>query len=57
MIPLLADVAYQQPNEWNYVFAGWILVALGLIVYTVLMLRRGRQLSKQVPPEDRRWMS
>ncbi len=58
VVALLADAAaYQQPNEWNYVIAGWSLVALGIVAYIVVTLRRGRQLARQLPPEDRRWMS
>jgi hypothetical protein len=40
----------------GYVFAGYGLVFGTLIAYSVRTLLRGRALSKQVPPEDRRWM-
>jgi hypothetical protein len=39
----------------GYVAAGW-LGAVGLVgVYALATLRRGRRLSRRVPPEDRRW--
>ena len=40
----------------GYVFAGYAIVFATLGVYVARMLLRGRSLSKQVPPEDRRWM-
>jgi hypothetical protein len=49
--------AYGNPNEWGYVLFGWAAAIVGIALYAVLVLRKGRQLSKQVPPEDRRWMS
>jgi hypothetical protein len=48
---------YDIPNAWNYVFSGWAVVILGGTLAVVVMLRRGRRLSRQLPPEDRRWMS
>lgn len=48
---------YDIPNAWNYVFAGWSVVIVALVVYAVLMVRKGRQLARQLPPEDRRWTS
>jgi CcmD family protein len=39
-----------------YVFAGYAIVFGTLGVYVARLLLRGRALSKQVPPEDRRWM-
>jgi hypothetical protein len=40
----------------GYVLAGYTIVFGTLVAYTVRTLLRGRALSKQVPPEDRRWM-
>ncbi|MEY2421405.1 MAG: hypothetical protein QOI95_1472 [Acidimicrobiaceae bacterium] len=40
----------------GYVLAGYTIVFGTLIGYTVRILLRGRSLSKQLPPEDRRWM-
>jgi len=39
----------------GYVAAGWGLSLIGLAVYAVRTLRRGRSLAAQVPPEERRW--
>ena len=50
-------VAYGNSNQWAFVAAGWAAVVVGFTVYAVLLMRKGRQLSKQVPPKDRRWMS
>ena len=41
----------------GYVFAGWGL-GLGVIaLYAWSVVRRGRALSRHVPPERRRWMT
>lgn len=55
-VTVLAQVG-DSSSQWGYVAAGYGLVLLGIIVYTLLVLRKGRQLSRQVKPEDRRWMS
>jgi hypothetical protein len=39
----------------GYVAAGWGGAAALIGVYAVWVLRRGRALSRQVPPEERRW--
>lgn len=39
----------------GYVLTGWIGAAALLAGYAGSVLRRGRRLSRQVPPEDRRW--
>lgn len=43
-------------NEWTYVSVGWAISVVGLLAYVGWILRRGRALSREVPPEDRRWM-
>ena len=43
-------------SQWGYVAAGSGLVIVGIAVYVLLVLRKGRQLARQVKPEDRRWM-
>jgi heme exporter protein CcmD len=43
-------------NDWGYVVAGWGITAVVLVGYALWIILRGRALSKQVPPEDRRWM-
>ena len=41
----------------GYVFAGWGL-GLGVIgLYAWSVIRRGRALSRHVPPQRRRWMT
>lgn len=39
----------------GYVAAGWVIPLVGLAAYALRMLRRGRALAEQVPPEERRW--
>lgn len=43
-------------NQWGYVIASWLITFLVIGVFAVLTIMRGRRLSRQVPPEDRRWM-
>ncbi len=40
----------------NYVIWGWAIVAIALTVFAVVTVLQGRRLSRQVPPERRRWM-
>jgi hypothetical protein len=39
----------------GYVAAGWIGTAALIGGYALVVLRRGRKLSRQVPTEERRW--
>jgi hypothetical protein len=39
----------------GYIAAGWGGAAALVAGYAVWVLRRGRALSRQVPPEERRW--
>ena len=39
----------------GYVAAAWGGAAALIGLYTLSVLRRGRKLSRQVPPEERRW--
>jgi hypothetical protein len=39
----------------GYIAAAWGGAALVIGGYTLSLLRRGRMLSRQVPPGDRRW--
>jgi hypothetical protein len=43
-------------SDWSYVIAGWVLVLGSLAAYALWVIVRGRNLSRQVPPEERRWM-
>ncbi len=42
-------------GSWPYVIAAWIIVIGAFLTYAVVTILRGRSLSKQVPPERRRW--
>jgi hypothetical protein len=39
----------------GYIFAGWGIVLATLAGYALHTVRRGKALSEQVPPEERRW--
>jgi hypothetical protein len=39
----------------GYVAAGWAIPLVLLGAYALRLLRRGRSLAEQVPPERRRW--
>lgn len=39
----------------GYVAAGWIATSGLLGGYALVTIRRGRRLSRVVPPEERRW--
>ncbi|HEX6418754.1 MAG TPA: hypothetical protein VFZ77_09660 [Acidimicrobiales bacterium] len=39
----------------GYLAAGWLGTAALVGGYALLVVRRGRRLSRQVPPEERRW--
>ena len=41
---------------WEFVIAGYAVVFGGIALYVGLLLRRGRALSKQVPPDRRRFL-
>ncbi len=41
---------------WEYVIPGYLIVFGTLAVYTITLLRRGRNLSSQLPPEKRRFL-
>jgi hypothetical protein len=49
-------MTYAASSGWGYVIAGYVVTLGGLAAYVLRTLLRGRQLSKQVPPEARRWM-
>jgi hypothetical protein len=39
----------------GYLVAGWGIGLGTLGLYALALVRRGRRLAAQVPPEDRRW--
>lgn len=42
-------------NSWGYVIAAWAIVLGSIGAYAAVTVVRGRNLSRRVPPEDRRW--
>jgi hypothetical protein len=48
------DIA-QASGTWPFVAAAWAVVFGGMGAYALITVVRGRRLSKQVPPEKRRW--
>ena len=40
----------------GYILAAWIVGFGTLAIYAVVSVLRGRRLSRQVPPERRRWV-
>ncbi len=39
-----------------YIAAAWIVTFVSVGIYAAWVIKRGRELSEQVPEEDRRWM-
>lgn len=39
-----------------YIALAWVATFLSVGLYAASVIRRGRALSRRVPPEDRRWM-
>ncbi len=42
--------------HWEFVIVGYVVTFAVLALYCVLVLRHGRKLSKNVPPESRRFL-
>ena len=40
----------------TFVVAGYLVTTATLVAYSAWVLLRGRRLSRQLPPEERRWM-
>lgn len=43
-------------NQWAYVAAGWLVTVVAVVAYAAAVVRRGRALSRRLPPEERRWL-
>jgi heme exporter protein CcmD len=43
-------------SQWPYIVSAWAVTIVALAGYIGFVLRRGRDLSRRVPPEQRRWM-
>lgn len=52
--PVLA--AFGNSDFTTYIVAAWAVTFGGVAAYAAAVIRRGRRLSKIVPPERRRWM-
>jgi hypothetical protein len=44
-------------SDFTYILAGWGVTLAVLGFYCASLVLRGRRLSRQVPPERRRWTS
>lgn len=42
-------------TDLGTILAGWGVTVAGVAGYALLLVRRGKRLSRIVPPEDRRW--
>lgn len=43
-------------NHWPFIVGAWAVTAAAVGTYAAVILRRGKRLSRRVPPEERRWM-
>lgn len=43
-------------NSWGYVSAAYLITIVTLIAYVASVIIRGRRVTRQLPPEDRRWL-
>jgi len=43
-------------SDTGYIAAAWIGTFAAVGVYALALVRRGRRLSKVVPPDERRWL-
>jgi heme exporter protein C len=53
-LPLV--LAVEDGAAVPYVAAGWAVTVGAVALYALAVLRKGRQLAAEVPPEERRWM-
>ncbi|HMR94903.1 MAG TPA: hypothetical protein P5193_05835 [Microthrixaceae bacterium] len=43
-------------SDTAYIATAWIATFGSLGLYSLWLLRRGRKLSRSVPPDERRWL-
>lgn len=55
-VTMLAAVQNQVESYWNFVIVGYGAATLAFTAYAVRIVRRGRKLSRLVPPDQRRWL-
>lgn len=53
---IFAEALNQAGNFWAYVGAGYGACAAVLIAYSARTITRARRISRQLPPDQRRWM-
>ncbi|MBS1847869.1 MAG: hypothetical protein JST73_06280 [Actinobacteria bacterium] len=51
-----AAVQTQTPDFWEYVIAGYAFATVLIGGFVIRLVRRGRNLARQVPPDKRRWL-
>jgi hypothetical protein len=49
-------IAEQLLNSFAYITAAWVIALVSIGAYAASVVVRGRRLSREVPPEQRRWM-
>jgi hypothetical protein len=53
---VIAAVLAYLHGGWGSVTAAYAVTIGALVVYAVVVIVRGRQVNKQLPPDERRWM-
>jgi hypothetical protein len=43
-------------DPWGYVLVGWAVTTAVAVAAATRTLTQGRRLTRQLPPEERRWM-
>lgn len=43
-------------SQWSYVGAAYGLTVVALLAYAAFVIHRGRQVGRQLPVEQRRWL-
>jgi len=44
------------PDTWWIIILAWAITVVAIVGYAAIVIRRGKRLSAQVPPDARRWM-
>lgn len=55
-VTMLATVQNQVESYWTFVAVGYGAATVAFAAYAVRLVRRGRKLSRLVPPDQRRWL-
>lgn len=43
-------------DDAAFVLSGWAIILGSMALYSWRLIRRGKSLTREVPPEHRRWM-